>query len=76
MVSDQPLTLAAGQSLEVSSSWPLDLAGRWHGWIEVVRDGEASLVGDEQAFGFGVRLPQDQVLQRWERRDATLSQSL
>ncbi|HEX5642041.1 MAG TPA: hypothetical protein VFZ86_06830 [Thermoleophilia bacterium] len=76
MVSDQPLTLAAGQSLEVSSSWPLDLAGRWHGWIEVVRDGKASLVGDEQAFGFWVRLPKDQVLQRWERRDATLSQSL
>ena len=76
MVSDQPLTLAAGQSLEVSSSWPLDLAGRWHGWIEVVRDGEASLVGDEQAFGFWVRLPRDQVLHRWERRDATLNQSL
>ncbi len=76
MVSDQPLTLAAGQSLEVSSSWPLDLAGRWHGWIEVVRDGKASLVGDEQAVGFWVRLPRDQVLQRWERRDATLNQSL
>ena len=41
MVSDAPLTLAAGQSLEVSSSWPLDLAGRWHGWIEVTKDGEA-----------------------------------
>jgi hypothetical protein len=76
MVSDQPLVLAAGQSLEVSSSWPLDLAGRWRGWIEVVRDGEASLVGDEQAFGFRVRLPRDQVRQRWERRDATLSRSL
>ena len=76
MVSDAPLTLAAGQSLEVSSSWPLDLAGRWHGWIEVTKDGEGSLVGDEQAFGFWVRLPQDQVLHRWERQDATLSQAL
>jgi hypothetical protein len=76
MASDQPLTLAAGQSLEVSSSWPLDMAGRWHGWIEVSRDGKASLVGDEQAFGFWVRLPKEQVLHRWERQAATLSQSL
>ena len=59
LVSDEPLTLAAGQSIEVSSSWPLDLAGRWHGWIEVTREGKASLVGDEQAFGFWVRLPKD-----------------
>jgi hypothetical protein len=76
MVSADPLTLAAGQSLEVSSAWPLDLAGRWHGWIEVVRAGEASLVGDEQAFGFWVRLPKDQVLHRWERQDDTLNQAL
>lgn len=76
MVSDQALTLAPGQSLEVSSSWPLDLAGRWHGWIEVTRDGKASLVGQEQAFGFWVRLPEEQVRQRWEQRDATLTQSL
>ena len=76
MISDAPLTLAAGQSIEVSSSWPLDLAGRWHGWIEVAKDGEGSLVGDEQAFGFWVRLPEDQVLHRWERQDATLSQAL
>ncbi len=76
MVSDQALTLGPGQSLEVSSSWPLDLAGRWHGWIEVTQGGEASLVGDEQAFGFWVRLPEDQVLHRWERRDATLSRAL
>jgi hypothetical protein len=76
LVSDQPLTLAAGQSLEVSSAWPLDLAGRWRGWIEVVRAGQASLVGDEQAFGFWVRLPKDQVLHRWERQDATLNQAL
>ena len=59
LVSDKPLTLAAGQSIEVSSSWPLDLAGRWHGWIEVTRDGKASLVGDEQAFGFWVKLPKE-----------------
>jgi hypothetical protein len=76
MVSDAPLTLAAGQSLEVTCAWPLDLAGRWHGWIEVTRAGQASLVGDEQAFGFWVRLPEDQVLHRWERQDATLSDSL
>ena len=76
MVSDQPLTLAPGQSLEVSSSWPLDLAGRWHGWIEVTRAGEASLIGDEQAFGFWVRLPRDLELRRWEQRDSTLTQAL
>jgi len=76
LVSDQPLTLAAGQSLEVSSAWPLDLAGRWRGWIEVVSAGKASLVGDEQAFGFWVRLPEDQVLHRRERQDATLNQAL
>ncbi len=73
LVSDKPLTLDAGQSIEVSSSWPLDLAGRWHGWIEVTRDGKASLVGAEQAFGFWVRLPKEQVLRRWELRDATLT---
>lgn len=76
LVSDEPLTLAAGQSVEVSSSWPLDLAGRWRGWIEVTQGGEQSLVGDEQAFGFWVRLPRDLELSRWERRDATLTQGL
>ena len=76
LVSDEALTLAAGQSIEVSSSWPLDLAGRWRGWIEVTRDGKASLVGDEQAFGFRVRLPRDFELRRWEQRDSTLNQAL
>jgi hypothetical protein len=76
LVSDQPLTLTAGQSIEVSSSWPLDLAGRWHGWIEVTRDGTSTLVGDEQAFGFWVRLPRDLELRRWEQRDSTLNQAL
>jgi hypothetical protein len=76
LVTDQPITLAAGQSVEVSTSWPLDLAGRWHGWIEVTQDGKASLVGDEQAFGFWVRLPKDVELNRWERRDSTLIQAL
>ena len=75
MVSDEPLTLAAGQSLEVSSSWPLDLAGRWRGWIEVTQDGKASLVGDEQAFGFWVRLPKALELSRWERSDSTLAEA-
>lgn len=76
LVSDEPLSLAAGQSIEVSSSWPLDLAGRWRGWIEVARDGKASLVGDEQAFGFRVRLPRDFELRRWEQRDSALNQAL
>lgn len=76
MVSDQALELAPGQSLEVTSSWPLDAAGRWRGWIEVTQAGKASLVGDEQAFGFRVRLPEDQMLHRWERRDATLTEAL
>jgi len=76
LVSNEPLTLAAGQSVEVSSDWPLDLAGRWHGWIEVTQGGEQSLVGDEQAFGFWVRLPKALELSRWERRDSTLTQAL
>ena len=76
LVSSEPLTLAAGQSVEVSSDWPLDLAGRWHGWIEVTQGDEPSLVGDEQAFGFWVRLPRDLELSRWERRDSTLTQAL
>ena len=75
MVSAAPLALAAGQSLEVSCAWPLDLAGRWHGWIEVTRSGQASLVGAEQAFAFWVRLPKQQVLSRWELRDATIAQA-
>jgi hypothetical protein len=76
LVSDKPLTLAAGQSIEVSSAWPLDLSGRWHGWIEVTRDGKASLVGDEQAFGFWVKLPKKLMLHRWEQRDSALNQAL
>jgi hypothetical protein len=75
-VSDQPLTLAAGQSIEVTSSWPLDLAGRWHGWIEVTQSGKAGLVGDRQAFGFWVRLPKQLELHRWEQRHSTLSSAL
>ena len=46
------------------------------GWIEVTRDGSASLVGDEQAFGFWVRLPKDIEQRRWEQRDSTLNQAL
>jgi hypothetical protein len=76
MASDKPLTLAAGQSVEVSTLWPLDLAGRWRGWIEVTQDGEQSLVGEKQAFGFMVRLPRHIQLDRWERRDSTLTQAL
>ena len=76
LVSTAPLTLAAGQSTEVTASWPLDLAGRWHGWIEVSHDGEASLVGDDQSFGFWVRLPEEHVQRRWELRESALSQAL
>jgi hypothetical protein len=76
MASDAALTLAAGQSVEVSTSWPLDLAGRWHGWIEVTRGGKAGLVGDQQAFGFWVRLPKDVQSERWQRRESTLSEAL
>jgi hypothetical protein len=76
LVSDQPLTLQPGQSIEVSSSWPLDFAGRWQGWIEVTQNGEPSLVGDEQAFAFWVKLPKDLELRRWVLRDAALSESL
>jgi len=76
MASDQALTLAAGQSVEVSTSWPLDLAGRWHGWIEVTRDGKAGLVGDQQAFGFWVHLPKGLQMDRWQRRESTLSEAL
>ena len=76
MVSDQPFTLAAGQSVEVSTHWPLDLAGRWHGWIEVTRDGTASLVGDRQAFGFWVRLPRHLQLDRWRHHQSTLARAL
>ena len=76
LVSDAPLTLAAGQSTEVSASWPLDLAGRWHGWIEVVQDDKASLVGDQQAFAFWVRLPKRLELRRAELRDSALDQAL
>ena len=60
----------------MSTSWPLDLAGRWHGWIEVTRGGKAGLVGDEQAFGFWVHLPRDLSCDRWEQRDSTLNQAL
>lgn len=76
MVSGRPLTLAAGQSVRVSTSWRLDLAGRWRGWIEVESGGKVSLVGGRQAFGFWVRLPRDVELHRWERRDSTLSRAL
>jgi hypothetical protein len=76
MVSGEPLTLGAGQAIEVSSSWPLDLAGRWRGWIEVTQGDKQSLVGEKQAFGFLVRLPKHIQLDRWERRDSTLTQAL
>lgn len=76
MVSDEPLSLAAGQSVQVTTSWPLDLAGHWHGWIEVTQGGTASLIGEPRAFDFRVRLPRDLELRRWELRDSMLDRSL
>ncbi len=76
LVSDQPLTLQPGQELQVSSAWPLDLAGRWQGWIEVTQNGVSGLVGDEQAFAFWVKLPKNLELRRWALRDTALSLSL
>gem|GEM_PF-711898 len=72
LVSDQPLTLEGGQVTQVSASWPLDLTGRWQGWIEVTQNGVPSLVGDEQAFAFWVKLPEDLRMRRWVLREAEL----
>jgi len=73
LVSDQAVTLAPGQPLAVSASWPLDTVGNWHGWIEVVQNGAPSLVGEEQAFAFRVALPRDLVVRRWILAEAGLS---
>ena len=73
LVSDQAVTLAPGQPLAVSASWPLDTVGKWHGWIEVVQNGEPSLVGEKQAFAFRVSLPRDLVVRRWIMADTSLS---
>ena len=75
LVSDQAVTLAPGQPLAVVASWPLDTVGRWHGWVEVLQNGERSLVGEKQAFGFWVRLPEKQLLRRWELRNATITKA-
>jgi hypothetical protein len=73
LVSDQAVTLAPGQLLTVSAAWPLDTVGKWRGWIEVVQNGEASLVGKKQAFAFRVSLPRDLVVRRWIMAEAGLS---
>ena len=73
LVSDQAVTLAPGQPLPVSASWPLDTVGPWHGWIEVVQNGAPSLVGEKQAFAFRVSLPRDLVVRRWIMAEAGLS---
>jgi len=73
LVSDQAVTLAPGQPLAVSASWPLDTVGEWHGWIEVVQNGSPSLVGEKQAFAFRVSLPRDLVVRRWIMADTSLS---
>jgi len=76
MVSDKPFVLAPGQSLKASAEWPLTLAGRWHGWIEVLQAGQASLAGDREAFSFRVSLPRGLELRRWLLREAALNLSL
>jgi len=73
LVSDQAVTLAPGQPLAVSASWPLDTVGTWRGWIEVVQKGQPSLVGDKQAFSFRVSLPRHMVMRRWLMADVGLS---
>ena len=73
LVSDRAVTLAPGQRLAVSASWPLDTVGAWHGWIEVVQNGEPSLVGEQQAFAFRVSLPRDLVVRRWIMANSSLS---
>ena len=73
LVSDQALTLAPGQQLPVSASWPLDTVGLWHGWIEVVQDGAPSLVGEKQAFAFRVSLSRELIVRRWIMAEAGLS---
>ena len=73
LVSDQPVTLAPGQPLAVAAVWPLDTVGRWSGWIEVVQNGQANLVGDKSAFTLLVSLPRDALVRRWIRTDAALS---
>jgi hypothetical protein len=75
LVSDQAVTLAPGQPLAVSASWPLDTVGQWHGWIEVTQNGQPSLVGETRAFAFRVSLPRDLVVRRWIRTETSLSSS-
>jgi hypothetical protein len=75
LVSDQAVTLAPGQPLAVSASWPLDTVGPWHGWIEVTQNGQPSLVGETRAFAFRVSLPRDLVVRRWIRTETSLSSS-
>lgn len=76
LVSNQALTLAPGQTTEVSASWALDRAGLWIGWIEVTRDGATTYVGESPAFSFWAKLPRDLETRRWKLRDAALDVSL
>lgn len=73
LATDAAFVLGPGEALNVSASWPLDLVGRWHGWIEVLQGGEPSLVGDREAFAFRVRLPRDLEVRRHELRHDELS---
>ena len=73
LVSDQPVTLAPGQPLAVAAVWPLDTIGRWSGWIEVVQNGRANLVGEKTAFTLSVTLPKEMLVRRWIRADSALS---
>jgi hypothetical protein len=73
MVSDQAFTLAPGRALKVTAEWPLDLAGRWQGWIEVLKGGQPSPIGAQTAFSFRVSLPHNLELRRWILRDEALT---
>jgi hypothetical protein len=72
MVSRASVTLAAGEVRVITAAVPIDVPGRWHGWIEVQQNGVPSLVGEERAFQFVVRLPRDPLVRRWFLRDQAL----
>jgi hypothetical protein len=69
----EPLTLWPGEARRFVAVWPLDLVGRWDGWIEADVASQVSLVGPSQAFAFTSRLPQEQGLRRSLSRELRLS---
>jgi hypothetical protein len=73
MVSQEPVTLQAGESRVIEAAVPFSIPGEWHGWIEVQQDGVASLVGEEEAFSITVTLPRDPMVRRWFLREQSLN---